>query len=381
MAVTVEALKGRMLDADSHLQVPPKHLDEALGPVFAGMLRQFWARMASARGTSVDQLNPIQGRPEPPTAENVWTAKMNAAAGAFDPAARLQTLDLMGVDRQLMFPMAVPASMMLSKRPEAFDVSRHHNDYVLDWAKDGNGRLRPVAVINMNEVQPAIDELERVIGKGAYAVNIGCGRPPAGLSPADAAWEPFWARLEEAGVPVLFHIGGEVGFVDPAWGATPNLRPSTRGSQDPLDGETVSPYTLTAGAFAPANYLATLILDGVLERHPGLRLGAIEMTAQWVGPLAEVLDQRFEVFSRLRSFLSMRPSEYINRQVRVTPFWWEPVGKYLERFGLEDVYVFSTDFPHVEGGTEPVQRFWASLDGHSDEVYEKFFVTNAALII
>ena len=375
MTVTIDDLRGRLLDADSHLQVPPERLDEALGSTFAGFLRKAFG------GANGGQLPPGWVTPSTdPDAENVWTLKMGRAPGAFDAEKRIRALDYMGVDRQLLFPMAVPAAMMLSAHPEAPSVARNHNDFVLDWAAGTDSRLRPVSVINMVNVEAALAEAKRVIDRGAFAVNIGCGHPPAGLSPADEAWEPFWALCAEAGVPVLLHIGGEVGFTKKEWGDTPHLRPG-KVAGNPLDGETVGPFSLSAMPLAPQSFLTALILDGVLERNPGLRIGVIEMTAQWVGPLGEMLDQRYDLFTRLHQWLPMRPSEYLARQVRVTPFWWEPVGKYIERYGLEDVYVFSTDFPHPEGGTDPIERFHASLAGHSDDVYEKFFVQNGALII
>jgi predicted TIM-barrel fold metal-dependent hydrolase len=369
----MEDFHGRLLDTDSHLQIPPREWDEALGPTFAGIIRS--RIQQSARATQI--LNPPE--PAEPDPQNVWKLKMLAAAGATNATKRLRTLDLMGIEKQMLFPMAVPASMMLSAHPEAREVARRHNDYVLEWAVSSAQRLRPVTVLNMFDRAEALAEAQRVVAKGTYAVNIGCGRPPAGLSPADEAWEPLWALLEEAGVPVVLHIGGEYRFVDPAWGDTTNLRPGH--TDEPLDGETVGPFSLAVTPFGPQAFLAAMILDGVLERHPRLRIGVIEMTAQWVGPFAEMLDQKLIVFKRLSGILSLKPSEYFSRQIRVTPFWWEPVGTYIERYGLDDVYVFSTDFPHAEGGTEPLQRFWQSLAGHSDDVFEKFFVENAKLIL
>lgn len=391
MPVTIESLKGRMLDTDSHLQVPFSEFPTAFGPVLTEGLRRRYARLgriARDKTVKTDLGEGLTagfqwgGTPaDEPTPDNVWTLKMHLAPGSFDAAKRLKTLDLMGVDRQILFPMAVPAAFMLSAHADAAATARRHNDYVLEWsaAAGAGGRLRPVAVINMDDVAGAIAEAERVIAKGAYSVNIGCGRPPAGLSPADPAWDPFWALFAETGVPVLLHIGGEVGMTDPMWGRTENLVPGKGAGA--LDGESVGPFSLMTMPFGPQAFLSAMILDGCLDRHPGLRLGVIEMTAQWVGPMAEALDQKLAVFGRLSKHLALKPSEYLRRQVRVTPFWWEPIGLYIDRYGLEDVYVFSTDFPHVEGGTEPVEKMFASLAGHSDSTIEKFFVTNGALLV
>jgi hypothetical protein len=78
-----------------------------------------------------------------------------------------------------------------------------------------------------------------------------------------------------------------------------------------------------------------------------------------------------------------KPSEYIRRNVRVTPFDFEPVGEYIAKHGLEEVYCFSTDYPHIEGGKDPMGNLCRSLNehGHGPSVFEKFFVTNGAWLL
>jgi hypothetical protein len=58
------------------------------------------------------------------------------------------------------------------------------------------------------------------------------------------------------------------------------------------------------------------------------------------------------------------------------PFVFEPVHVYLDRYDIADVLCFSTDYPHVEGGSDPLAAFGARLAGFGPEVVEKFFVTN-----
>jgi hypothetical protein len=79
--------------------------------------------------------------------------------------------------------------------------------------------------------------------------------------------------------------------------------------------------------------------------------------------------------------LPMRPSEYLTRNVRVSPFDFEPVGDYIRRFGLEDVYCFASDYPHVEGGKDPIGDLAASLEPLGANVLEKFFVSNGDLLL
>jgi hypothetical protein len=81
---------------------------------------------------------------------------------------------------------------------------------------------------------------------------------------------------------------------------------------------------------------------------------------------------------RYKGVLSKKPSEYIQRNVRVSPFNFEPVDQWIERFPyLQDVYCFSTDYPHYEGGKEPIKVMAERLQRLGSDVMEKFFVTNA----
>ena len=124
---------------------------------------------------------------------------------------------------------------------------------------------------------------------------------------------------------------------------------------------------------APMQTLATLIIDGVLERHPDLKIGVIEMGASWVPSWMRSMDSCAAAFrkneDRLQK-LSLTPSEYVRRQVRVTPYPHEPVGWIIKNSGPE-VCLFSSDYPHVEGGRNPIKRFAASLDDEGCSSFER----------
>jgi uncharacterized protein len=130
----------------------------------------------------------------------------------------------------------------------------------------------------------------------------------------------------------------------------------------------------------PAQTLATMIFDGVFERFPSLMVGVIEQGAIWVPGWMRQMESAFEAFHRHEERLqqlSLRPSEYVTRQMRFTPYPTEDVGWIIEQAGPE-VALFSTDFPHVEGGRKPVERFEASLDagGVDDDVRDRFYRAN-----
>jgi hypothetical protein len=111
----------------------------------------------------------------------------------------------------------------------------------------------------------------------------------------------------------------------------------------------------------PAETLATMIFDGVLERFERLKFGVIEQGAISVPSWTRQMEAAVEAFARheerLRA-LSLRPPEYVERQVPVTPYPTEDVGWIIEQSGPR-ICMFSSDYPHVEGGRRPIERFEA----------------------
>src|SRR5437899_10939621 len=73
--------------------------------------------------------------------------------------------------------------------------------------------------------------------------------------------------------------------------------------------------------------------------------------------------------------LQLRPSEYVRRQIRVTPYAHEPAGWIIEQAG-EEVCLFSSDYPHVEGGRNPLRRFEESTKGLGERAKQRFYCDN-----
>lgn len=366
MTTIIPSVHGRINDLDSHLQVPVSRWGEVFGAATAQLGAQFAAL-------------PFFNESDEParTAESVWCTKGSAAPGASTPEGRLATMDVMGIERQLIFPQVVLAMPAWSDHPQAGAVLREYNDAVLRWTRAGNGRLRPTALLNLTTIEGAIAEAERVLAGGARAVFIQDGIAPGGYSPAAPEVDPLWALLAEAGCPVTLHIGGQDRFFrSPAWPETELLRPGGFSS-----GEPVGPHMLATMQLSPQNYLASMVYGGVFDRHPGLRLGVIELGAMWVGPFVDLLEDRLELSRRLRGALQRRPTEVFVDQIRVTPFFWERTARQIERYGMPEVYAFSTDFPHAEGGTDPIGRMAADIGPHGADAVEAFFVGNAELLL
>jgi predicted TIM-barrel fold metal-dependent hydrolase len=196
-----------------------------------------------------------------------------------------------------------------------------------------------------------------------------------GFSPAHVDLEPFWARLAEAGVPVVLHIGGGR-LLPPAYHQNGRPRPT-----DWLGGgENLRAKDFTTIPHSPSNFLTALILDGVFERHSGLRCGVIELGASWVPGLLRSLDHAVDNFGKnepLLQELTLKPSEYARRQIRFTPFPFEDAGWLIQQSG-EELFLFSSDYPHPEGGRDPIGRFERSFDaaGIDESARERFYASN-----
>jgi predicted TIM-barrel fold metal-dependent hydrolase len=237
----------------------------------------------------------------------------------------------------------------------------------------GDARLLPTLYVPLVDFERADAMAEEAIESGAAALLVASGCPP-GHSPSHLGLDPVWARAQEARIPVVFHVGGTGDLIDASYfrNGLP-IPPDFHGGEENFRSVD---YMGIPGP--PAQTLATMIFDGVFERFPELRLGVIEQGAIWVPSWMRQMEAAFEAFARhedrLRA-LSLRPSEYVRRQIRFTPYPTEDVGWIIEQTS-PDVCLFSSDYPHVEGGRRPVERFEASLGDASDDVRDRFYRAN-----
>ena len=142
------------------------------------------------------------------------------------------------------------------------------------------------------------------MGAAALLVASGC---PKGHSPSHRSLDPVWAKAQEAGIPVVFHVGGTDDLIDPSYflNGLP-IPPDFHGGEENFRSVD---YMGIPGP--PAQTLATMIFDGVLERFPDLRIGVIEQGAIWVPSWMRQMESAFEAFHRHEErlqALSLRPS-------------------------------------------------------------------------
>jgi predicted TIM-barrel fold metal-dependent hydrolase len=311
-------------------------------------------------------------------ADDIMARKNFAATGSFLPEDRSRALDLLGFASQLVFNTFHNRRLRDwehgSNGELAIEAARAHNRGMVEFCAVDD-RLLPTCYVPLADVERAPALAQEAIDLGAAALLVASGCPP-GHSPSHVGLDPVWARAQEAGIPVVFHVGGTGDLIDEAYFANGlPVPPDFHGGEENFRSVD---YMGIPGP--PAQTLATMIFDGVLERFPELRIGVIEQGAVWVPSWTRQMESAFEAFARHEErllALSLRPSEYVRRQVRFTPYPTEDVGWIIAQSGPE-VCLFSSDYPHVEGGRRPIERFEGSLAASEIDRHarQRFFTDN-----
>jgi len=366
-------------DADAHVMETADWLDAFLEQDVAQPVREMIARgFGEMRSEHVAKAIAAQDDPElrGRDAQEFMARKNYLAIGATRKADRGHLLDLLGVASQLVFPTYYNVMLETLELGDDMDllygtaaaVNRSQVDFC---AVDR--RLLPVGYV-------PLADLERAPAAGKQAIEMGCSallvpwHCPRNHATSHVALDALWAQAQEAGIPILFHVG-LADRVLPAAHKNNGMPavPDFHGGDENF--RSISYMGIPAG---PQLALSMLILDGVLDRFPKLKIGVIELGAVWVPGFMRQLDSAMEAFSRLEERLqglSLKPSEYVTRQVRVTPYPTEPTGWIIEQAGPE-VCMFSSDYPHVEGGRNPYGRFERSTEGTSAVAMDGFYRYN-----
>lgn len=365
-------------DADSHVMELPDTLDHYLEArsqaLFAERTRK------RERPSWVEKVQQLHDDPEfvAGADANLLLRKNYQALGAFRHEDRSRALDLLGFTSQLVFTTTALGNYGLENDPRdrgdvelALATARAHNRMMADFCS-ADRRLLAAGYV------PLVDR-QRAAGIAREAIELGCkalmipSKCPRDHSPSHVDFDALWAVAEEAGLPILFHVGGEDKMSRAYLNNGLPMVKDFHGGAENFTGLSYMAIPVAIWQTLPA-----LIFDGVLDRFPRLKLGAIELGASWVPSLMRFMDAGYGAFlkgeERLQR-LSAKPSEIMQRQFRVTPYPHEPAGWIIENTG-EDMCLFSSDYPHVEGGRNPLKRFNAALDGVSNRARRRFFRDN-----
>jgi predicted TIM-barrel fold metal-dependent hydrolase len=264
-----------------------------------------------------------------------------------DRDARLAVMDAQGLAQVWLFPtLGMLYEEALKDDPEAVVLLfRAFNRWLAeDWGMAYRDRIFAAPYITLADVDAAVAELEWALEQDARTVVLRAAAPRTELgpvSPANDVFDPFWARVDEAGVTVVVHAG-DAGLSSNGYAAD-GFSASFRG------GAGRPSVKLFAIERAAHDFLATLILEKLFDRFPNLRVASVENGSEFLAPLFRKLRTTAR---RMPGYFPEDPVATFRRHIWVNPFWEDDVDEIVDLMG-DDRVIFGSDWPHVEGLPEP----------------------------
>jgi predicted TIM-barrel fold metal-dependent hydrolase len=384
----VSPLPYPAFDADNHyyeaLDAFTRHLDPKLGPRCVQ-----WATIEGRRyhvvGGRVSHavtnptFDPIakagamhayfRGNPEGKDPREMLREREPIPAEYRDREARVRALERQGLEAVWLFPtLGMVYEELLKHDPEAVGLTFTAFNRWLeeDWGFAHRGRLFAAPYLSLCDLGWALRELEWALARGTRLIVM---RPAAAWteggprSPADSCFDPFWARVDEAGVTVVIHAGdsgySNNGYVRDGFGA------SFDGAWKP----SLKSFNIERAAY---DFLVTLVFEKLFERFPNLRVASVENGSEYLADLFRKLRQ---THCRMPRYFGADPVETFRRHVWINPFWEDDVDELTALMGAERV-IFGSDWPHIEGMPQPLD-YVPELAKLDDEAKRRILRENA----
>jgi predicted TIM-barrel fold metal-dependent hydrolase len=293
-------------------------------------------------------------------------------AAAYDPAAYIAENESDGIWGSVIYPSQ---GLVLYSVPNTEIVTaamRGYNDWLAEFCAHDTSRLKGIAMMNIDEPTDAVAELHRVRDLGLCGALITVA-PPAWRPLRDPSLEPFWQAAEELTMPLSLHVATDRG--DPRAGDAGFV----------LDVKNVPPSAFVNKDFQVRQAFADLILSGVLERHPHLRVGTVEHELAWIPFFLEQMDYTYTDRPRRGDWhrfadADTRPSHFFARQCFAS-FQEDRVGLRLrDEIGVGSL-MWGSDYPHTESTFPRSRQILADiLDGVSAADVARIVSSNAAAL-
>lgn len=266
-----------------------------------------------------------------------------------DPAARVQVMDTQGLDKTWLFPtLGMIYEDALKHDPKAVGhLFRAFNRWLEeDWGWNHQDRIFAAPYIALADLDTALADLDRALENGCRVV---CMRPAAPttadgpFTPGDPVFDPFWARVNEAGIPVVVHAG-DSGYSANGYSRKQGLSTDFKGHGKP---SVTMLWTMERPIY---DFLASLVLDRVFHRFPNVRVVSVENGSEFLGDLFRKLRS---VNRKVPGLFPEDPVETFKRHIWINPFWEDDVHETVELMGADRV-VFGSDWPHIEALPNPL---------------------------
>ena len=272
-----------------------------------------------------------------------------------DRDVRLQVMERQGVAASWLFP-TLAVTIEVSFQPDidaALATFSAFNKWLAeDWGFAYKNRLFAAPFISLSDPDWAVREIDWCIAQGARVVTMRNGLVYTKLgtrSPADPQYDPFWARVQEAGIIVAPHAGDDgYDFLGKMWEPDDNYR---------MLSNTPMRKAVTSQRAVP-DFFAALVCHRLFERFPKLRIASIENGGSWIAPLMARLKRGYV---QVPGYYKKDPVEQFRDHIWFTPFWEDNI-KELSRHMPVERMMFGSDWPHVEGVVEPLDFLDAIRD-------------------
>jgi predicted TIM-barrel fold metal-dependent hydrolase len=370
-------------DADTHMMERPDWIASFADPEIRPRLAPFVDGRPESLNVIADAMTAFHRRREDAAAaaqadEQFMSMRHKGwhGLGSFDGDERRHVNDLLGFQGGLVFPTSAFNQVIAARDPRVFvgGVRALNRGMAAFCSADPRNIGTAYLPLGMGP-EMSLTLLEEATAAGFRVVVVDTIAPEGGLSFTHPDYNRIWARIQDAGLAVALHVGVNGGSYNPVPASFYNNKRSLPAHIDgdaPRDALSYMSIQYNAELF-----LAAMIFDGVLERFPGLRLAVVELGASWIISWMKQLDQSFRAFRRLQdlSEVKMPPSDYVRRQIKITPFAGEDIG-WMIGTGIEDLLMFASDYPHHEGTDDPIGRFERTMEGVTETARAKFYNGN-----
>jgi predicted TIM-barrel fold metal-dependent hydrolase len=366
----VSNIEQRPFDADNHYyEAPDAFTRHVPGPMQARCVQ--WAEIGGrkhhivggklARAVSNPTWNPIampgaiseflRGNPNRKNPKDLMAAREPLPDYYMDRDARITRIEEQGLDGIWLFPtLGVLYEELLKEDTEAVKtLFRAFNRWLdEDWGCNYKNQIFAAPYITLCDVDFACEELEWALGRDARIVVLrpaAVFTPDAGpLSPAHAKFDPFWARVNEAGITVVAHAG-DSGYTTHGYVRDGFSAAGVGGPMMP----NIKHLNIERAGY---DFLITLAYERLFERFPNLRVASVENGAEFLPDLLRKLRQSRDRLA-VTGYYKEDPGELFRQHVWINPFWEDDVYEVESLMGAEHV-IFGSDWPHIEGMPNPL---------------------------
>lgn len=381
-----------LFDADNHLYETEDALTRYLPKQYAGAIQYVQVKgrtKIAIRGQISDYIpNPTfsvvarpgaweqyfrEGNPEGKSHRELFGEPMKSIPAFREPGPRLELMDEMGIQQALNFPtLASLIEERMRDDPELIHAVVHSlNEWLYDtWKFNYKDRIFTTPVISLPILDKAIAELEWCLERGARSILVRPAPVPGfggSRSFALPEFDPFWKRVEEAGVLVSMHSS------DSGYSRYSSDWEGRSQEMTPFQAQTFR----MLGEWRPVtDSVASWVCHGALFRFPELKVSVIENGSSWLVPL---LDQLADVYKKQPQGFLGDPVEEVKNRIHISPFWEEDMAELAGIIGVERV-LFGSDYPHPEGLADPV-TYIDAIQGMKEADQAKIMGGNLARLI